>query len=75
MTTEYEVTFWEAGGHRELTEVYKCETIGEALQMGRAEIEVARREHGFVWEMVAICEDRYNSEEAFDKIAWLPAEI
>jgi hypothetical protein len=74
MTTRYDVTFWEVNGHRELTEFYNCETMAEALQMGRAEIEVARREYGIVWEMVEISDGRFNSEEAFDKIAWMPID-
>jgi hypothetical protein len=69
--SEFEVTFWDAGGSREYTETYQAGSFAEALALAERERAIAEHD-GATWRIVDVCEAIYNTEEAFSRIAWIP---
>ncbi len=68
--TTFEATFWEAGGIHETTNAYETRSIGEAVQNALADAEGWAREHGTRWVLMSVVDERLNSPETLNRIAW-----
>ncbi len=69
--TTFEITFWNASGKKmERTETVQARSLSEAVANANAECEDIARATGTAWVVVSICDERYNSEQAFGRLAW-----